>query len=128
MILVDACVIFDHTRGRDPRLAGWFAALPVAICGVTRAEVLAGVRSPIHRARLAALLSQFAQVPTPEALWDTTGDHLAVLRSSGVTIPFADAVIATVAIANDIELWTRDAHFALVQQVLPALKLFVEPP
>ena len=27
MILVDACVIFDHTRGKDPRLAGVFSRL-----------------------------------------------------------------------------------------------------
>ena len=43
-------------------------------------------------------------------------------------MPFPDAVIASVAIANGIELWTRDRHFTLVQQLLPALKLFPEPP
>src|SRR5436853_394603 len=53
---------------------------------------------------------------------------LAAPRAGGVTIPFVDAVIATVAIVNDVELWTRDAHFTLVQSVLPALKLFAEPP
>ena len=37
-------------------------------------------------------------------------------------------VLATVAISNDIELWTRDTHFPMIQKVLPALKLFVEPP
>ena len=35
MILVDACVIFDHTRGKDPRLANWFKTFPTAVCGVT---------------------------------------------------------------------------------------------
>ncbi len=58
----------------------------------------------------------------------TLGDNLNTLRAGGMTIPFADAVIATVAVVNDIDLWTRDAHFTLVQGVLPALKLFAEPP
>ena len=45
-----------------------------------------------------------------------------------MTVPFPDAVVATLAIANNLELWTRDAHFTLIQQWLPALKLFQEPP
>jgi predicted nucleic acid-binding protein len=39
VILVDASVLFDHTRELDPKLPGLFATYPVAICGVTRAEV-----------------------------------------------------------------------------------------
>lgn len=61
-------------------------------------------------------------------MWDRVGDHLAALRSAGVTVPFADVVIATLAIENDIELWTRDRQFAIIQRVLPALRLFAEPP
>ena len=46
----------------------------------------------------------------------------------GANLGPADVVIATVAIENDIELWTRDAQFQLIQRVLPRLKLFQEPP
>jgi predicted nucleic acid-binding protein len=56
------------------------------------------------------------------------GDHLAVLRAGGVTIPFPDAVIASVAITNGMELWARDPHFSLAQRLLPSLNLFQEPP
>jgi predicted nucleic acid-binding protein len=63
-----------------------------------------------------------------ERLWDVVGDCLAALRSAGVTVPFADVVIAVLAIDHDIELWTRDAQFHSIQSVLPALKLFQEPP
>ena len=128
MILVDSCVVFDHTRGTDRRLGGFFKTLPVAVCGVVRAEVLHGVRNPANRAALVALLNQFAQVPTPEDSWDAIGDNLAVLRSHGVTVPFADVVLATVAILGGQELWTRDTHFSLIQTWLPALVLFTEPP
>jgi predicted nucleic acid-binding protein len=128
VILVDSCVIFDHTRGTDPRLAERFKTLPIGVCGVVRAEVLHGARNPANRVSLLALLNRFAQVPTPENSWDAVGDNLAVLRLHGATLPFADAVLATVAIVGGHELWTRDAHFPLIQQWLPALKLFQEPP
>jgi predicted nucleic acid-binding protein len=128
MILLDSSVVFDHTRGRDPRLAAHFSTFPVAVCGVVRAEVLCGARHPADRAALIRLLDSLAQVPTPEPIWDVVGDTLATLRTNGVTVPFPDAVLATLAIINDLELWTRDTHFALVQRHLPALKLFPEPP
>jgi hypothetical protein len=92
MILVDSCVIFAHTRGKDPRLGGLFKSLPAAVCGVVRAEVLHGTRDPADRAKLIALLDRFAQVPTPESTWDATGDNLATLRRAGITVPFSDVV------------------------------------
>jgi predicted nucleic acid-binding protein len=44
-----------------------------------------------------------------------------------VTVPFPDALIATLAIAENLELWTRDLHFTQIQRVLPSLRLFQEP-
>lgn len=89
--------------------------------------MLCGARNPAHRANLLTLAAVFQDLPIPESLWNVVGDHLALLRSAGVTVPFADVVIATVAIAHDVELWTRDSQFALIQKVLPTLKLFQEP-
>lgn len=128
MILIDSCVIFDHLRGKNPRLAVHFKTLPTAVCGVVRAEVLHGARNPADHAKLLALLNRFAQIFTPENIWDLVGDNLAILRAAGTTIPFPDAVLATIAIAGDHELWSRDAHFAQIQRSLPSLRLFVEPP
>lgn len=121
-------MIFDHTRGNDPKLAGLFQSLPVGICGIVRAEVLHGTRNPAHRIALVALLNQFAHIPVPDTIWDDVGDNLAILRTHGLTLPFADAILATVAILGGHEIWTRDAHFRLAQQWLPSLRLFVEPP
>ena len=128
MILVDSSVIFDHTRGRDPRLAQLFTTLPVAVCGIVRAEVLHGARNTSNRAALDNLLNQFIQVLTPESAWDLTGDNLCLLRMRGLTIPLPDVLLATLAIVHDLELWARDAHFPMMRQHLPTLKLFQEPP
>jgi predicted nucleic acid-binding protein len=127
MILVASCVIFDYTRGKDTRLLGHFRSLPIGICGITRAEVLHGSRTASHRATLFALLNYFAQVRTPEVIRDAVGDNLAALGQSGITVPIQDVILTSIAIEGSFEVWSRDTHFAVMQRVLPALKLFPEP-
>jgi predicted nucleic acid-binding protein len=128
MILVDTSVVIDWSRGKDANLRKLMPSLPVAVCGVTQAELLHGSRDPAHRQKLLNDLATFQLVPMPDALWITVGDNLAALRSAGITVPFQDVVIATIAIENDVELWARDAQFQMIQTVLPRLKLFQEPP
>lgn len=128
MILTDSTVIIDVSRSQDPRLLGIIAKFDAAACGVSRAELLHGARDAAHRQNLLRTLGLFRIVSIPDALRDDIGDNLATLRRNGITVPFADVVIATVAIANDVELWTRDNQFKLIQTWLPQLRLFVEPP
>ena len=64
--------------------------------------------------KLLADLATFQFVPMPDALWITAGDHLAALRRNGITVPLADAVVATLGIENDIEVWARDPHFPMM--------------
>jgi len=127
MILTDSSVIIDHASGKDAKLSVLMPTLPVAICGVVRAEVLGGARSPKERRTLHGMLGAFRQVATPEPVWDLVGDHRAKLRSKGVSVPFTDVVIAALAMDLDVEVWTRDKQFILIQQVLPALRLYQEP-
>lgn len=128
MTLVDTSVMIDGLRRPDPRMQSLFASAQVALCGVTRAEVLHGARDAAELQRLNASLDAFPQVPFPEHFWAAAGANLYALRSAGISVPFADALIATVALENDLELWTRDNQFHLIRKVLPALKLFQEPP
>lgn len=130
MILVDTSVSVDYTRskGTDPKLNQLFATSSISACGIVRAEILAGARNPTEWVSLKRLLDGFKQVHTQEPFWDAVGDNAVVLRRAGVNVPFQDIVIATIAIETIHELWTRDGHFVLVQQHLPALRLFAEPP
>ena len=127
MILLDSSVVIDLFRKQDDHILDVILEHEAAICGITRAEVLYGARDPSHRAKLVAALALFQSLALPETTWDHVGDNLAMLRASGVTVPLADAIIATVAMMNDVELWARDQHFPLIGQVMPALKLFQEP-
>jgi predicted nucleic acid-binding protein len=128
MILTDTSVVVEFLRTADPKLRHLIVTHGAAVCGVTRAEILHGARSAAHRQLLLAALNLFQQLPFPDSLWDEVGDHLAALRAAGVTVPLADVIIATVAIANGVELKTRDHQFTLIQAVLPQLRLFQEPP
>jgi predicted nucleic acid-binding protein len=128
MILTDTSVIIDYLRGKDAKLLSLLPTLPVAVPGLVRAEILCGANSPKQRASLITLLDSFTQLPFPESLWDTLGDNLAVLRSTGLTVPFQDVVIVTLGLHLDVEVWSRDKHFPDIQKRFPALKLFQEPP
>lgn len=88
MILVDTSVVIDWSKGKDKKLRVLMPSLPVAVCGVTQAELLHGSRDPKHRQRLLADLAIFQFVPIPDALWITVGDHLAGLRGSA-SLPFS---------------------------------------
>jgi predicted nucleic acid-binding protein len=125
---MDTSVVIDDLRGKDAKLQGLVLTLPLAVCGFVRAEILCGARDPAHRTKLLVNFARFQQLPFPEPLWDTVGDNLAALRKSGFTFPFSDIAIATLGIHEGIEVWARDRHFADIQRVLPALKLYQEPP
>ncbi len=128
MILTDTTIVVEFLRTADARIRNLIVTNQAAVCGVTRAEVLHGARDAKHRVHLVRALGLFQQVVIPDDHWDLIGDQLAHWRSSGLTVPFADAVIATVAVLNYLELWTRDAHFSRIQAVTPKLRLFQEPP
>ena len=103
MILVDTSVAVDYARGKDAKLIALMRTLPVVVCGIVRAELL-------------------------DSVWDIVGDNLAMLRSRGITVPFPDAVIATLGIESHLEVWAHDPHFLAMQSAMPALQLFTEPP
>src|SRR5436190_8673609 len=110
MILVDASVLIYFLRTKDAKIDSWLRSLPVAICGVTRAEILAGARNPTDRQKLMTFLQPFRHLTILEAAWDQVGDNLAALYAKGISVPFPDAVLATLGIENAIEVWARDPH------------------
>ena len=127
MLLVDTNILIAVLRTGDPQIIRLLSTEKVAICGVVQAELLCGARSPTEIATIHQLLASFALLSITDALWPQVGEHLAALRSKGVTAPFPDVVLATLAMSLDIPLWTCDQHFRLMQQALPTLKLFQEP-
>lgn len=128
MILTDTTVVVDYLRAPTARLVKMIKGRQAAICAVTLAEVYAGARSAADFNKYDKSLSVFRLVPIPKKIWPSLGRNLALLGAKGVSVPFPDALIATVAIENDLELWQHDRHFPDIQKVIPLLKLFQEPP
>jgi len=126
MILLDTSVLIAYLRTGEQKIRRNLRAQQVAACGVTRAEILHGAKNDADYRRLTAILDAFAQVGIPADIWDPLGRHLFMLRTHGLSVPFPDAIIAAVAIREGLELWARDAHFALMQPVLRSLRLYSE--
>jgi predicted nucleic acid-binding protein len=101
------------------------AGKPV-VCGITVAEMHAGVRSQAHGRDVAATLRLFGQVPIDEPVWALTGRISRAMARRGTKVKFQDAVIAATAIHRELPLWCRDRHFTWIQAAFPELVLFDE--
>jgi hypothetical protein len=127
MILVDTSVLVDYLRFPSDRVLYLFQTYEAAICGVIRAEILAGVRNAQDAAKVANGLNLFELIHTPETIWDAVGQNAAALRGNGITVPFTDVLIATLAVENGLPLWTKDKHFQRLGNVMNSLVLFTVP-
>ena len=126
MILTDATILVSYLRTPTSRVEKILTSGDVAICGVTRSEILYGAKSEKNLKELIRILDEFVPVLINEEIWDELGINLQKLRTHGITAPFQDVLIATVAIKNNLELWSYDKHFSLIKKILPGLRLFSE--
>ena len=62
-------------------------------------------------------------VSIPEETWDKVGRCLCELRRRGVAVPFTDALLATIGLERDVQVWTYDRHCRLMAEVFP-VKLY----
>lgn len=70
------------------------------------------------------MLEAFDEFHLESPDWQILGENLYRLRKRGISVPFTDAIIATIALKHDIPIWTGDKHFLLIQSVLTGLKLY----
>jgi predicted nucleic acid-binding protein len=124
VILADATVVIAFLRGERPDIEQVLRSEPVAIAGVTRAEVLHGARDVRDVARLVEALNRFRRVATQEDVWTDLGHNLRRLRAAGLPMPFQDVLLATIAVYHAVPVWAYDAHYRMIRQVIPELRLF----
>src|SRR4051794_36904803 len=102
MILADTNILIRFLRRRETSLRALLARPDIATCGVIRAELLQGARTPGDETAVVGLCDRFIQLPISENVWPALGKHLQALRAAGITIPFQDAIIAATAIHHDV--------------------------
>ena len=124
MVLADTNIFIDFWNSPTDELIKCFEREDIVICGVVRAELLHGAISDSDFKNITKLLNAFVEKSFDVEDWQLLGSNLYKLRRKGLTVPFSDAIIATLAIKYDIPVWTGDKHFLLIQNVLTNLKLF----
>lgn len=126
MILADTSILIELARKPTLPVARVVLSGRPVVCGITVAELYAGVRSEIQRVRLEGSLGLFGHVAMEDAVWPLTGRISGAMARHGRKIKFQDAAIAATALHRNLPLWTRDRHFTWVRAAFPALVLFDE--
>jgi len=83
MILTDASVVIVSERAPTPRLKKIIADSAAAVCGLTVAELYAGVRTTKDEAKLRSALADFQSQAIPDSLWEAVGPTQSTLLKRG---------------------------------------------
>lgn len=114
-VLIDTCGWIDFLRESDGMLGDCVEQLIRAdsafMCSVTVAELLQGAKGKKEKQQLAMLFATIPCLNVETSDWHSAGECLQSLRASGVTLPLTDALIAAVAVRNDLPVLTVDKHF-----------------
>lgn len=127
MVLVDTSAwIALHRHDGDPSiqlaLRGLLDAFEATLCGPVEMEFLGGAR-PEQRERLQAWCNILPYLRNDQTLWRKAAGNFSQLRSKGITVPWNDVLIATLALEQDCRVFAADQHFDAMAPVL-GLKLY----
>ena len=117
MVVVDTSAWIDFFQHPESPWASRLAELieghnRVALCGIVLQEILQGIKDPDSYERTRERLCRFPFVTATKETHILAAGLYRNLRSRGITIPSTDAAIAAIAIANRMEMLTKDQHFA----------------
>ena len=122
-ILVDTNIFIDYFKKPDAETTAIFEQNEIATCGVVVTELLRGSKTPKETQKLKAALECFDYLDFEKSDWIEIAELFIKLKRSGVTVPFQDGIISYLAIKHNCKVWTKDAHFKLIQSVIPVLEL-----
>lgn len=127
MVLIDtsAWVSFFRRDGAlETKLAmkSLIEELEATLCGPVEMEFLGGAR-PHERNRIQSCFEILPYLSNDQKIWRAAATTFATLRSKGLTVPWNDTLIATLAIQEDCRVYSVDPHFEAMAQHLD-LKLY----
>lgn len=124
MIIADTNIIIDFWNNPTEKARRIFADNDIATCGVIKTELLRGARSEQQFTEFTEALNDFSYLTFDESDWIELAEEFITFRKNGLTVPFQDAMIASLGIKYNCSIWTNDKHFKLMQVVLPKLQIF----
>jgi predicted nucleic acid-binding protein len=115
MVLVDSSVWIEAARKYGDlsckvALEALLEEYEAALCAPVRLEVLGGARSKDRR-RLMGYFDSLPYSPLEERDWNAAVLNNWSLRDAGLTIPWNDILVATLALRGNCRVYARDAHF-----------------
>ncbi len=122
-ILADSNIFVDFWKNPSQDMIDRFRRDKIIICGVVRSELMHGAVSDKNLGKIREMLDLFESYEMGREDWYFLGEELYKLRTHGLTVPLADAIIACLAIKNNVPVWTRDNHFIRMQEILTDLKV-----
>ena len=122
MVLVDTSAwIALHRRDGDPAvklaMRGLLDEFEAALCGPVEMEYLGGAR-PADRERLQAWCYVLPYIRSDQKLWRKAAANFSLLKQNGITAPWNDVLIATIAVENGCRVYAVDKHFDAMAPVL----------
>lgn len=127
MVIVDTSAwIAFFRRDGDPRTKLAMKTLldeyEAALCGPVEMEFLGGA-FPHERLKIQAWFDIIPYVANDQKLWRIAATTFATLRAKGVTAPWNDILIATIATETNLRVYALDHHFDAMAEILP-LRLY----
>jgi len=118
-VLMDSSLWILYLRRNPPpeivrQVRNWLDAGRVAITEVIKLELLPACRTEAEFQRLRTTLDALHQLPPDTVTWTSAARNGFALHRSGVVIPAADLLIATVAQEAGAELAHADRHYELM--------------
>ncbi len=116
MILIDTSAwLFALKKDFHPvikeRIGQVLVESDVAICGMIALELLGGTKSEKEYLRLKSRLDSLFYIESDRLLWDLASKLTFDLKRKGLSIPYADIVIAASALKERTILVHADSHF-----------------
>jgi predicted nucleic acid-binding protein len=127
MVLLDTSIwveFFRHKGSAEIKLAvrGLIEEFEAYLCGPTEMEFLGGVL-PKEREQVQAWLNILPYIRNDQHIWRKAASTFSLLRQHGLTVPWNDALIATIALGQGCRIYAADKHFTAMAPLL-GLRLY----
>ncbi len=122
-VVVDTSVWVDFFRGRNEpvriELRRLIKSNRAILVGMVMAEILQGIKSTTERENVESHFGALPYLEVSQTTWRSAAETAETLRSHGISLPFSDVLIATLAMEHELPVYSTDPHFTQI----PHLKL-----
>ena len=122
MVIVDTSAWIEFFRrdgAVEVKLAmrGLLDKYEATLCGPVEMEFLGGAL-PAEKNRLQSWFNVIPYVRNDQRIWRQAADTFSQLRARGLTVPWNDALIATITLRQGCRVYAIDRHFTSMAPIL----------